>query len=101
MAISDPIDAFSTLPVHDAHQKYFKFECEQKVYKFIGMPNEYSNTLWVFIKILKPVEDKLKQRNHLSVVFVDVSYLQGDTKIDCLGNGSCLGKLNSSIKIFG
>ena len=50
------------------------------------MPNEYSDTMRMFTKILKPVYGNLRQKGHLSVVFVDDSYLQGDTETECLGN---------------
>ena len=47
------------------------------------MPNGYSDTMQIFTKILKPVYANLRQKGHLSVVFVDYSYLQGDTETEC------------------
>ena len=40
----------------------------------------------IFTKILKPVFGHLRQEGHLSVIFVDDSYLQGDTKQECMNN---------------
>ena len=37
----DRKDAFFTVPIHEFHQKNFKFESKDKVYKFVGMPNGY------------------------------------------------------------
>ena len=62
------------------------FECIQKFYKFAGMPNGYSHVRRIFTEILKPVFGHLRQEGHLSVIFVDDSYLQGDTKQECLNN---------------
>ena len=84
MASIDLKDAFFTVPIHESHQKYFKFEWIDKVYKFVGMPNGYSDAMQIFTKILKPLYGNLKQKGHLSVVFVDDSYLQRET--ECLRN---------------
>ena len=50
-------DAFFTVPAHISHQKYFKFGWFQNFYKFLGMPNGYSDAMRIFTKILKPVLD--------------------------------------------
>ena len=74
MASVDLKDAFFTVPVHKLHQKKFMFEWIQKSYKFVGMPNGYSDAMRIFTKILKPVFGHLKQEGHPSVIFVDDSY---------------------------
>ena len=48
-------DAFFAVPVHISHQKYFKFGWFQNFYKFLGMPNRYSDEMQIFTKILKSV----------------------------------------------
>ena len=78
---------FFTVPIHESHQKYFKFEWIDKVYKFLGMSNGYSDAMRIFKKILKPVYANLRQKGNLSVLFVDDSYLQEDTEAECLENG--------------
>ena len=50
------------------------------------MLNGYSDVMRIFTKILKPVYANSRQKGHSSVVFVDDSYLQGDTETECLGN---------------
>ena len=50
------------------------------------MPNGYSDAMRIFTKILKPVFGHLRQEGHLSVIFVDDSYLQGDTEQECMNN---------------
>ena len=59
-AIVDLKDAFFTVPIHESRQKHFKFEWTDKVYKFVGMPNGYSDTIRIFTKILKPVYANLR-----------------------------------------
>ena len=50
------------------------------------MPNGYSDAMRIFTKILKPVFGHLRQEGHLSVIFVDDSYLQGDTEQECINS---------------
>ena len=73
-------DAFFTVPVHISNQNYFKFRWFQNFYKFFDMLNSYSNAMRIFTKILKPVFGPLQNQGHISVKFVDDSFLQGYTK---------------------
>ena len=86
MASVDLKDAFFTVPVHKSHQNYFKFEWFQGFYKFIGMPNGYTEATRIFTKILRPVFGYLRQEGYLLVIFVGDSYLQGNTESECLEN---------------
>ena len=86
MTSVDLKDAFFTVPVHNLHQKCFMFEWIQKFYKFLGMPNGYSNAMRIFTNISKPVFGHLRQEDHLSVIFFDDSYLQGHIQHECLNN---------------
>ena len=95
MASVDLKDAFFTVPVHISHQKYFKFGWFQNFYKFLGMPNGYSNAMRIITKILKPVFGHLWNEGHISVIFVDDSYLQRDTKHECMNN------INATIDLLG
>ena len=54
VASVDLKDAFYTIPIHNAHQKYFKLMLYQKFYKYLGMPNGYSDAMRVFTKIILP-----------------------------------------------
>ena len=86
MASVDLKDAFYSVPIHKDHQKYLKFEWLEKIYKFLGMPNGYSEAIRIFTKILKPSFSVLQKQGLLSVTFVDDSYLQGATKEQCIQN---------------
>ena len=74
------------MPIHNGYQKYFKFMSYQKFYKYLGMPNGYSDAMSVFIKILKPPFATLQKQGFTSVVFVDDSYFQGSTRGEHLEN---------------
>ena len=45
MASVDLKDAFFTIPINEAYQKYFMFEWLEKIYKFIAMPNGFSDAM--------------------------------------------------------
>ena len=83
MTSVDLKDAFFAIPINEACQKYFMFEWLEKNYKFIAMPNGFSDAMRIFTKVSKPVYAYLI---YMSVIFVDDSYLQGDTKQECLQN---------------
>ena len=85
MASVDLKDAFFTVPINVHDQKYLKFIWDRP-YAFAAMPNGYSDAMRVFTKILKPPFAVLRQAGHLSCVYVDDSYLQGDTYSECQQN---------------
>ena len=62
------------------------------------MPNGCSDAMWIFTKILKPVFGHLPNQGHISVIFVDDSYLQGDTKHECMNNINATRDLLSSLR---
>ena len=55
MASADLKDGLYTILIHNTYQKYFKFLWYQKFYRYLGMPNGYSDAIRVFTKILKPL----------------------------------------------
>ena len=60
-------------PPTPLHQKILMFEWIQKFYKFVSMPNGYSDGIRIFTKILKPVFGHLNQEGYLPVIFVDMT----------------------------
>ena len=86
MASVDLKDSFYTIPIHNAYQKYFKFMWHQKCYKYLGMPNGYSDAMRVFTKMLKPLFATLRKQGFISVIFADDSYLQGSARSECREN---------------
>ena len=85
MASIDLKDAFFSVPIHNDHQKYLRF-IFGNLFQLISMPNGYRPATGIFIKILKVPFGHLRSQGHNSVVYVDNSYLQGDTYQSCLAN---------------
>ena len=100
MASVDLKDAFFTVPVHISPQKYFQFGWFQNFYKFLVIPNGYSDAVQTFTKIPKPVFWHLRNQGYISVIFVDDSYLQGDTKHECMININTTTDLLCSLGFF-
>ena len=86
MASVDLQDAFYSVPVHPDSKKYLKFVWKSTTYVFNCMPNGYRDAMRVFTKILKPVFASLRERGHMSIIYVDDSFLQGDTQQECYDN---------------
>ena len=77
MTNGDLKDAFYTIHIHNAYQKYSKFIWYQKFYKYLDMPNGHSHAMGIFTKVLKPPLALLRKQGFISDIFVDESYLQG------------------------
>ena len=87
MASVDLKDAFFSVPIHPNDQKFLNFFWETP-YKFVAMHNGYSDAMRIFTKILKSPFAQLRKMGHLSVIYVDDSYLQGETLLQCQNNVS-------------
>ena len=86
MASIDLKDAYYTVPIFHAHQKYLKFIFNGTLYQYTCMANRLSCAPRVFTKLLKPVYATLHNLGYLSLGYIDDSYLQGDTSSECLEN---------------
>ena len=86
MASVDLKDAFYSVPILSEHSKYLKFYHRGKLYKFVVMPMGYGPAMRIFTKVSKVPFSELRTTGHISVVYVDDSYLQGDTYDDCMNN---------------
>ncbi|XP_015763048.1 PREDICTED: uncharacterized protein LOC107342108 [Acropora digitifera] len=86
MASIDLKDAYCTVPIFHAHQKYLKFIYNGTLYQYTCMANGLSCAPRVFTKLLKPVYATLHNLGYLSLGYIDDSYLQGDTSSECLEN---------------
>ena len=86
MASVDLKNTFHSIPIFKDHQKYFSFEWLEKIYKFTGILNGYSEAMRVFIEMRKASFSTLRQQGFLSVTFVNDFYLYGATKELCIQN---------------
>ena len=86
MASIDLKDAYCSVPICQEQQKFLKFIWKGKVYIFTCFPNGLALCPRKFTKLMKPAYCYLRQQGHLSVSYIDDSYLQGDDYDDCLSN---------------
>ena len=56
------------------------------MYQFDAMPNGYGPAMRIFTKVTKVPFSHLRSKRHISVVYVDDSYLQGSTFDSCRDN---------------
>ena len=97
MTLVDLKDAFFKISIHSDYQKVFKFIHKRIPCEFSSMSNGYSNAMRVFTNVLKPAFSYLREIEYLSVVYVDDSYLQGETFEECLQNITETVKLLQSL----
>lgn len=86
MASVDLKDAYFSVPIHETHRKYLKFSHRDILYEFKAMPQGYGPAMRVFTKLLKAPFSVLRQLGFLSVIYVDDSFLQGESFYICLEN---------------
>ena len=94
LASIDLKNAYYSVPIATADQKYLKFQWRGKLYKYLCFPNVLAFCPRKFTKLLKPVHLRLRQLGHLSASHIDDSYLQGDDYDDCERN------VKHTVKIF-
>ena len=64
MAAGDLKDAYYSVPIAVAHQKYLKFEWGSKLYQFTCFPNGSAFCPTKFTKLMKPTYAVLRQLGH-------------------------------------
>lgn len=60
-----------SVKVHDEFQKYLKFCCKNRLYKYTAYPNGLSDCPRKFTKLLKPLLCSLRKNGHILCVFID------------------------------
>ena len=78
MASVDLKEAFFSVPIHSAYQKYLTFTFDD-LFQVTWVPNGYGPAMRVLTKIFKVPFGYLKSLPQNSVVYVDHSYLQRKT----------------------
>ena len=84
MASLDLRDAYYSVPIAKACQKFLKFRFGGQLYQFTCLPNGLSSGPRVFTKLMKPVLAKLRQDGHFCCGYLDDLYLQGPDELSCL-----------------
>ena len=100
MASVDLRDAYYSVPIHQDHQKYLKFEWQGQLYQFTCLPNGLACAPRLFTKLLKPAYSTLRKQGFQSIGYIDDSYLQGITKPECENNVQATTKLFDSLGLY-
>ncbi|XP_028415485.1 uncharacterized protein LOC114538507 [Dendronephthya gigantea] len=86
MATLDLKDAYYSVKVDPAYQKYLKFFYRNKLYKYLALPNGLATCPRKFTKLMKPPLAQLRERHHIISGYIDDFYLQGHTYARCANN---------------
>lgn len=97
MASIDLSNAYHAIPMHSDYTKYFKFQYEGHLYKYLVLPQGFRDSPRLFTKIMKPVLAHLHDKGYLASLYIDDFYLQGATYEECLENVSYTSKLVQSL----
>ena len=83
MASIDLKDAYYSIPIYKEHQKYLKFLWRDNMYQFTCLAQGLSSAPRLFTKLLKPVYSKLRGLGHISIGYIDDSFLMGYSHNEC------------------
>ena len=86
IASIDLKDAYYTVPIFHAHQKYMKFIFNGTLHQYTCMANGLSCAIRVSTKLLNPIYATRHNLGYLSPGYTDDSYLQGGTLSEYLEN---------------
>ena len=79
MASVDLHHAYYSVSIHAPHRPYLSFFWQGAYYHYLRHPNGYVQAPLLFTKFLRLPFGYLRNQGHLSVVYMDDSYLQGDS----------------------
>ena len=71
--------AYYSVSIHAPHRPYLSFLWQGTYYHYLRLPNGYAQAPLLFMKLLRLPFGSLWSQGHLSVVYMDDSYLQGDS----------------------
>ena len=86
MASIDLRDAYYSIPMALEYQKYLKFVWGNQLYKFTCLPMGLACAPRIFVKLLKPVLSHLHAQGYISSGYLDDTYIQGESYLDCKNN---------------
>ena len=79
-------DANYSVSIHSDFQKYLTFSWRGQMYKFVCFSNGLAPCPRQFTKLLKPVFSSLRKLGHISVVYIDDSWLASKDYDSCVNN---------------
>ena len=79
-------DAYYSVSIHSDFQKYLKFSWRGQLYEFVCFSNGLTPCPRQFTKLLKPVFSSLRKLGHISVVYIDDTWLTSEDYNSCVNN---------------
>ena len=79
-------DAYYSVSIHSDFQKYLKFSWRGQLYEFVCFSNGLAPCPRQFTKLLKPVFSSLRKLGHISVVYIDDTWLTSEDYNSCVNN---------------
>ena len=86
MGSVDLKDTYYSVQVHRMYKRFFTCYWRGRYYELNRMPNGFAQAPLLFTKLLKQPFASLRKQGLLSVVYLDDTYLQGDSYTACLHN---------------
>ena len=86
MASVDLHHAYYSVPVYSPHSHFFSFLWQGAYYRYLRLPTGYAQAPLIFTKLLRLPFGFLRSQGHLSVIYMDDTYLQGDSVSACHHN---------------
>ena len=79
-------DAYLTLPVHQAHQKYLRFQWQDQQWQFKVLPFGLNSTPYTFTKLMKPVVALLRRLGIRIILYLDDMLLMAEAESKVKGD---------------
>ena len=86
MGSVDLQDAYYSVQVQMSYKKFFTCYWQGRFYEYNHMSDGYAQAPLLFTKLMKQPFGFLRKQDLLSVIYLDDSYLQGDSYSSCLHN---------------
>lgn len=78
MASIDLKDAYYSVSIVDASQKFLRFIWDNMLYQYTCLPNGLSSAPRVLTKLLKPLYSTLRLQGHVACGYINDSFLMKD-----------------------
>ena len=78
-------DAYLTLPVHQAHQKYLRFQWQDQQWQFKVLPFSLNSSPYTFTKLMKPVVALLRRLGIRIILYLDDMLFMAEAESEARG----------------
>ena len=86
MASLDLKDAYYSVPIAEEQRKFLRFRWGDKLFQFTCFPNGLTSAFRKFTKLMKPVLAHLRLKGYTNAIYIDDTFLTGDSPQECKNN---------------